>query len=74
MKEIDGKITFFIEKIKQDELISKKHKKVCKILNYIEHLLILSSSVTWGIFISAFAPLIGIFAGIYCKYRRNLDF
>ena len=35
-KNIDEKINF-IEEIKQNELTSKKHKKVFKILNYIEH-------------------------------------
>ena len=38
-KEIDKTRTYFIEEIKQNYLLSKKHKKVCKILNYTEHLL-----------------------------------
>ena len=29
---------YFAEEIKQNELISKKHEKAFKILNYIEHL------------------------------------
>ena len=49
----------FIEEIKQNELISKKHKKVCATLNYIEQFLILASTITWCISISAFASLIG---------------
>ena len=32
LKEIDKKITYFIEEIKQDEVLSKKHKKICRIL------------------------------------------
>ena len=36
---------YFIEEIEQNDLISKKHKKVCTDLNYIEHLLILASTV-----------------------------
>ena len=32
-KEIDKTRNYFIEK-EQDELISKKHNKVCSILNY----------------------------------------
>ena len=63
-----------IEEIKKNALISKKHKKVCKILNYIEHLFTLASTFTGCVSISDFAPLIGIYAGIYSKYRRNLDF
>ena len=40
--------------------MSKKHKKSCKIFNYIEHLLILVSTVTGCVFISAFASLVAI--------------
>ena len=41
-------------------MISKKHKKICTNLNYIEHFLILASTITGCISISAFASLIGI--------------
>ena len=44
--------------------MSKKHKKVCTTLNYIEHFLILASTITGCISISAFASLIGILIGI----------
>lgn len=37
---------YFIEGIKQNELISNEHKKICKILNYTEDLLILVPTVT----------------------------
>ena len=40
------KLNSFIEEIKQNELISEKYKKVHKILNYIQHLLILPSKFT----------------------------
>ena len=30
-KEIDEQRNYFIEEIKQNELISKKHKKICRI-------------------------------------------
>ena len=36
---------FFIE-INQNELMSKKHKKVCRVLNHTEHLLIIISTIT----------------------------
>ena len=49
-----------IEKINRNELMSKKHKKVCTNLNYIENLLILDSAITECIFISAFASFVGI--------------
>ena len=44
--------------------MSKKHKKVFRVLNYIEHLLILISTVTRFISIYAFASLVGIPIGI----------
>ena len=45
-------------------MISKKHKKVCTTLNYIEQFLILAAAVTGYISISAFASLLGILIGI----------
>ena len=44
--------------------MSKKHKKVCADLNYVEHFLILASTITDCISISAFASLLGIPVGI----------
>ena len=46
---------FFLEEIEQKELMSKNYKKVCTILNYIEHLLILASTITACISVFAFA-------------------
>ena len=64
MKEIEKVRYYFIEEIKQNELIFKRHKKVCKILNYTGHLLILASKVTGCVSISALASLVGIPVGI----------
>ena len=44
--------------------MSKKHKNFCRVLNYIDHLLILASTITGCISISAFASLFGIPIGI----------
>ena len=44
--------------------MSKKHKKVCTTLNYIEHFLILASTVKGCTSIHAFASLIGIPIGM----------
>ena len=44
----------------QNELMSKNHKKVCRVLNYIEHSAIPISTITGSVSISAFASLIGI--------------
>ena len=43
---------------------SKKPKRFCTTLNYIEHFLILASTITGCISISAFASSIGISVGI----------
>ena len=44
--------------------MSKKHKKVYRVSDYIEHLLILISTVTGCVSISASASLVGIPIGI----------
>ena len=58
MKKADEKINYLNEEIKQNELMSKKDRKVFTILNDIEHLLILVSTVTGCVSISAFASLV----------------
>ena len=45
-------------------MISKKHKKVCTTLNYIEHFLILGSTITQRVFNSSLASVVGIPIGI----------
>ena len=40
---------YFLEEIEQNELMSRKHKNVCTTLNYIEHFLILVSTITGSI-------------------------
>ena len=54
LKNIDKTRNYFIEDMKQNELLLKKHKKVCTNLNYIEHFLILSSTISECISISVF--------------------
>ena len=44
--------------------MSENRKKVSRVLNYIEHLLIFVSTVTGCFSISAFASLVGIPVGI----------
>ena len=44
--------------------MSKKHKKVCTTLEYIEHFLILAFTITGCVFISAFASLVGTYISI----------
>ena len=45
-------------------MISKKHKKVCTTLNYIEHFIILGSAITGFVSTSSFASLVCIPIGI----------
>ena len=43
--------------------MSKKHKKVCRVLNYVDPLLIVTSTITGLVFI-CFASLVSIAIGI----------
>ena len=63
-KNTDETRNYFLEEVKQNELMSKKHKKVCTTLNDIGHFLILAFTITGCILISAFASLIAIPIGI----------
>ena len=64
LKKIDEIRNYLIEEINRNELMSKKHKKVCRDLNYIDHLLIATTTITGCVSISAFACLVGIPIGI----------
>ena len=64
LKNIDEKRNYLIQELIQNELMSKKHKNVYRVLNYIENLLILISTVNGCVFISVFASLVGIFTEI----------
>ena len=64
LENIDEAWNYFLEEIEQNELVSKKHKKVCTTLNYIAYFLMRASTITGCISISAFASLLGIPIGI----------
>ena len=64
LKDINEKGNYFLEEIEQNELMSRKHKKVCTSLNYIEHFPTSASTKLECIPISAFASLLGISIGI----------
>ena len=55
---------YLMEVINLNELMSKKHKKVCRVLNYTDHLLVVISTITGCVSIFAFASLVGIPIGI----------
>ena len=48
---------YFLDEIKQDELMNKNHKKVCKTLNYIKQIFILAYKITGCVSISLFPSL-----------------
>ena len=60
LRKIDETRNYFLEKIKHIYLVSKKYK----LLNYIEHLVILVSAITDCFSISTFTSLVGISMGI----------
>ena len=64
LKNINETRNYFLEEIKQNELMSRKHKKVYTTVNYAENFLTLTSTITGCISISAFASLVGIPIGI----------
>ena len=60
LRKIDKIWNFFIEEIKQNELISKKQKQICKILRYTKHLFNLASTGTEYVLVADFASLVDI--------------
>ena len=64
LKNIDETRNYFPAEIKQNELVSRKYKKVCITLNCIKHFLTMVSTIIECISNSAFASLIGIPIGI----------
>ena len=63
-ESISQEVNLKNKEINRNESMSKKRKKVCRVLNYIQHLFIFISSVTGFVFISAFASLVDISVGI----------
>ena len=64
LKNINKTRNSLIKELNRNKLMSKKHKKVCTTLNYIEDFLILASTITRFVTISTFASLVGIRIGI----------
>ena len=59
----NGTRNYLLEETKHD-LMSRKHKKVCKALNYFEHFLVFVSALGNCVSIFVFASLFGVPAGI----------
>ena len=64
LKNIDKTKNYFLEKIKENEFIRKKHRKVCQVLNYIDQLLVVISTITGCVSVSACVSLAGVPIGI----------
>ena len=69
-KNTDETRNCLTEETNRNELMSEKHKKVCATVNYIEHFLILGSTITGCVSSSAFASLLCIPIGI-TKRRKE---
>ena len=59
-KKIDEIRNYFIEETNQNELMSKKNKKVCRVFNYISHSFIVFSIINGCVSVADFASLVGI--------------
>ena len=64
LRKIDEIRKYLIEEINQNKLMSNKHKKVCRVLNYIDHSLIVISTITGCVSIFDFASLVGVPIGL----------
>ena len=64
LKNMNETRNYFLGEIKQNQLMNRKHQKVCTTLSYIKHILILAFTITGYISVSAFASLLGIPVGI----------
>ena len=58
LSNIDETRNHFLEEKKQNDLMSRKHKKVCATLNYIEHFLMLDSTIKVCIYVFQFLLLL----------------
>ena len=54
LRKIDEIRNYLFKETNQNELMTKKHKKVCRVFNYIKYLLIVAATITGCVSISAF--------------------
>ena len=60
LNKIDEIKNYLIEETNQNELMSKEHKNVFRVLNYIDHIIMVTFKITGRISISAFASSHGV--------------
>ena len=63
-RKTDETRNHLLVEIKHNDLTSEKYKKTSKYVNYVKHLLILTSTITDSIVSSAFASLVCVPVGI----------
>ena len=54
LRKVVETTNYLLDEIKNNDLKSEKYERLCKNLNYVEHVLILASAVTGCVWISAF--------------------
>ena len=64
LRKIDETRNYLVDEIKHNNLMSEKYKKTSKYLNYEENLLILASTITGCVSVSAFTSLVCVPVGI----------
>ena len=64
LRKIDEARNYLLDEIRHNDLMNEKYKKTCKYLNYVEHFLILASTATGYVSVSAFILLVAIPVGI----------
>ena len=64
LKKIDETKNYFLEEIKGNGLMSEKHKKVCRTLNYFDHILAFVTAISGYVSVSVLASLLGVPVGI----------
>ena len=64
LRKIGERKNYLLDEIKHNDLLHEKCKKTCNYLNYVEHLLLLVSTVVGWVLISAIASLVCFPIGI----------
>ena len=54
LRKVVETTNYLLDEIKNNDLKSEKYERLCKNLNYVEHVLILASTITGCVWISAF--------------------
>ena len=73
LTKIDETRNHFLDEIKHNDLMDEKYKKTSKYLNYVKHLLILASTVTGCVSVSAFASICKKYKSIIKKKKKKHD-